>query len=222
MTADMFGPIADERREEANAVNNGNGNAPEVKQPTRVMTISQPGQTCGKCNTELAIGTKCTWAPSATGVKWRCFTCCPPPAGAPKPAAARPIPDVPETQPPAGDAISVLASALLPHIEAKLKTKVDSADLESKVADMVESMVQDAIATLRPSVRLVIEDKTKNELRKIDGAHPKLRKACIMLMAGLNTYLYGPPGGGKTHSFEQIAEALGVKLTVFQVGKMSS
>jgi cobaltochelatase CobS len=113
-----------------------------------------------------------------------------PPASRP---ASRPVSEpTPDTQ-----EIAVQLAVLLAKIQA-------GGSLDE---DRVREIVQEALETQRP---LVIEFRTDNTVRTVEGAtHRALPDLTRMLSAGLNVWLVGPAGSGKTTLAEQAAKALG-------------
>jgi cobaltochelatase CobS len=95
-----------------------------------------------------------------------------------------------------------LAEALLPYLEGKLKSKVDSAELEA-ILERLTIVEQNKATTIR------IE--TDTETREVSGlVHKLMPTALAYLVRNRNVWLYGGAGGGKTKAAEQLAEALGL------------
>ena len=83
--------------------------------------------------------------------------------------------------------------------------------------------------TVREIVRAELDARPARKLeitgpdgaaRKIEGAHPALEQVAAMVGAGLNVWLNGPAGSGKTTLAEQTAEALGLEF--YAVGAVTS
>ncbi len=112
---------------------------------------------------------------------------------------------------PAVDASECLNAALAPAVGG-LAPMVAGAILPAVnnwAAGLVDEAVKAAGASA-PSVDL-IRVQFPNEVREIEGkAHAQLAKVVNLLNAGINVYLYGSAGTGKTHLCKQAAAALGV------------
>lgn len=80
---------------------------------------------------------------------------------------------------------------------------------------LVDQAVKNASAGA-PSVDL-IRVQFPNEIREFEGkSHKQLSTVVNLLNAGINVYLYGPAGTGKTHLCKQAADALGVPFFMTQ------
>lgn len=112
---------------------------------------------------------------------------------------------------PAVDASECLNAALAPAVGG-LAPMVAGAILPAVnnwAAGLVDEAVR-AAGSAAPAVDL-IRVQFPNEIREFEGkAHKQLAKVVNLLNAGINVYLYGPAGTGKTHLCKQAAAALGV------------
>lgn len=145
------------------------------------------------------------------------------PAGAAASSAANDMPSASEAATseaadelenvPAVDASEVLNAALAPAVGG-LAPMVAAAILPAVnnwAAGLVDETAQKAAAGA-PAVD-IIRIQAPNEIREIEGkAHKQLAKVVNLLNAGINVYLYGPAGTGKTHLCKQAAAALGVEF----------
>lgn len=94
---------------------------------------------------------------------------------------------------PATDLGSLLATAVIPHVQAH-----------------VQRMVDDAVGARVPR-EIVIREAGKPDV-KIDGhVHPVFDKVVRLAKAGVSVMLVGPAGCGKTHLFSQVCTALQIE-----------
>lgn len=93
-------------------------------------------------------------------------------------------------------------------------SKDDAIAIAKETATAVAKQIaEDAIkagAIARP-VTITVQD-SKGNARDVGLAHTLLQTLLRMLGVVLNTYLWGAPGGGKTHAAQQAATALGLKF----------
>ncbi len=128
------------------------------------------------------------------------------PAGAPAAAGSGAPAELPTV-----DASECLNAALAPAVGG-LAPMVAGAILPA-VNNWAAGLVDEAVKTASASAPAVdlIRVQTPNEIREFEGkAHKQLAKVVNLLNAGINVYLYGPAGTGKTHLCKQAAAALGV------------
>ncbi|MDE5886428.1 MAG: AAA family ATPase [Muribaculaceae bacterium] len=103
-------------------------------------------------------------------------------------------------------ALSAAVGGLAPMVAGAILPAVNN-----WAAGLVDEAVKSAGASAS-SVDL-IRVQFPNEVREIEGkAHAQLAKVVNLLNAGINVYLYGPAGTGKTHLCKQAAAALGVEF----------
>lgn len=124
------------------------------------------------------------------------------------PAASSPAVDLPTV-----DASECLNAALAPAVGG-LAPMVAGAILPA-VNNWAASLVDEAVKSAGAAATAVdiIRVQYPNEIREIKGkAHVQLAKVVNLLNAGINVYLYGPAGTGKTHLCKQAAAALGVEF----------
>lgn len=106
-------------------------------------------------------------------------------------------------------------------------------DLAAAIAAAINPLLQQQPATLDESkvIALIkqyapvktIEVKTETTAVKIDGAqHKDFTTVVKMMAAGINIYLYGPAGTGKTQMAENAAFALGKKFAFISVCAQST
>lgn len=98
----------------------------------------------------------------------------------------------------------VAAAHSAPHLQAALDRL--SVDNEKRIAT--------AIKNLRPD-KIIVEIKSdkKTKVVEVEGTtHAAFKDALRMLSAGLNVFLPGPTGCGKTHMATQLAKSLDTKL----------
>ncbi len=124
-----------------------------------------------------------------------------------------------------GGLADTLAEAILPFIEGKLSGKVDTDALKREVYNAVEPLRVDVdaylgsanktLAELREqianqSIRVEVFNRSTEETRTIEGlTHSQFPTLLKFVSSGLNVWLYGAAGGGKTEAARQVAEALG-------------
>lgn len=133
--------------------------------------------------------------------------------GASSSSSSSSAPAAPAVDLPAVDASECLNAALAPAVGG-LAPMVAGAILPA-VNNWAASLVDEAVKSAgaaAPAVD-VIRVQYPNEVREIEGkAHAQLAKVVNLLNAGINVYLYGPAGTGKTHLCKQAAAALGVEF----------
>jgi hypothetical protein len=124
----------------------------------------------------------------------------------------------------ASDPIGLLASAMFPHMEARLKAKVDAGQVQRIVDERTADLIESAIAQVKEWLKpvQVLEVRLPDSVQRVEGAHPKLADAVQLLQVCNAVYIYGPPGAGKTFAAEQIAKVLNARLVPFQAGKLST
>lgn len=93
------------------------------------------------------------------------------------------------------EALNALAQVLGERIQAK---GVDEAT--------VRRIVKKTVAELVP-IPVVVQ--LPDSVRQIDLAHAQFTKLLFFVGQGHHVYLWGPPGGGKSHGAKQVSEALG-------------
>ena len=77
--------------------------------------------------------------------------------------------------------------------------------------EAIRELVRAEIAAATPPP-CVVEIRTPAVTTKIDGAHCQMGELAALVNAGCWVLLWGPPGTGKSHAGEQLAEALGRTL----------
>lgn len=108
-------------------------------------------------------------------------------------------------------AFGVLADAIAPYMEARLKTKVDAA----QVRDIVRDVVEETLNLVSPPIRI---QSVNGEIKDIGIQHekfPLLLKCCSARTPDghhLNIMLKGPAGSGKTTAAKCVATALDLKF----------
>lgn len=70
--------------------------------------------------------------------------------------------------------------------------------------DNIRRIVQDEMGSIN-----VIEVRTPEQINIVDGVHQMFEKLLYLIGKRHHTYLWGPPGGGKSTAARQCAEALG-------------
>lgn len=83
-------------------------------------------------------------------------------------------------------------------------------EVATATAQAVADEAIKAGAVPRP-VTISVQDRTGN-VKDVGLAHKMLQVLLQMLQVVLNVYLWGAPGGGKTHAAQQAAKALGLKF----------
>lgn len=94
----------------------------------------------------------------------------------------------------------MLADALLPHLEGRVK--VHTAELSAQV----EAKIKEIVAST--SKRIVVENRKTGESKDVGRAHERFADLLTLVSAGENVYLVGPPGSGKSTGAQKVAEAL--------------
>lgn len=124
----------------------------------------------------------------------------------------------------------LIAGMVLPIIEEKLSTKVDTEAVNAIAKNAAETAVLDAASILREAftTKIVIERADTGETRELPGLqHRQLADVIKIMKLGLGVYLYdaqggkGGPGAGKTTAAKQVADALGVAFYHISLNIMS-
>ena len=192
-----------------------------------VFAARYPG-TCASCKQPITAGQLITWNRKVRGVIYHA-NCGDVDASKPTPS---PESDSTTSHPQASDTNGVptdkpavifenapnslmagFASALMPHIEAKLELKVNHGDFEALKVDVhkrVDAIEQAAKAHLaKLTAPLSIEVKhTDGEVVTIDNAHKEMPKLLYFIGKKHHVYMYGEPGSGKSTAAAQAAKAL--------------
>jgi cobaltochelatase CobS len=102
-----------------------------------------------------------------------------------------------------------------PHVPPSNTSAVDEAK--------VQAIVNSAVAALKPQVeRTVIMQRTDGEQVQVEGyVHPLFPRLLRYLRSGVNVYLYGAPGGGKSHAAAQVATVLGRQYGYISLAPMT-
>lgn len=115
--------------------------------------------------------------------------------------------DVPQEQPqPQHDDDTTNEQALIAAIKNIRGGAVDIA----KVREIVAEELSKLVATDAKKASKVIEAAKKNNGKKNEVYCAKFQRIVAKVSRGNNVYLYGPAGSGKSHTAEQVAEALGL------------
>ena len=93
---------------------------------------------------------------------------------------------------------------------AALKNLLGGAVNIAKVRDIVADELSKLVANDAKKAAKVIEAAKKNKGKKNEVYCAKFQRIVAKVSRGNNVYLYGPAGSGKSHTAEQVAEALGL------------
>jgi len=80
----------------------------------------------------------------------------------------------------------------------------------AKVREIVAEELTKLVATDAKKAAKVVEAAKKNNGKKNEVYCAKFQRIVAKVSRGNNVYLYGPAGSGKSHTAEQVAEALGL------------
>lgn len=119
----------------------------------------------------------------------------------------------------------VVAEAVRPYLEKRLTAKADDSKLAAvaKAASEADKALAVELADVRKLAEsvasgepdtgsLTITVKRPDETEyDIDSAHKELPRLLYLLSKRLHVYLWGPPGGGKSHAAKQAAQALNLE-----------
>ena len=100
------------------------------------------------------------------------------------------------------------ASALMPHIEAKLDLKVNAAELED-YKNAIKAEIDAKIASLGAPLTIKVEN-SNGHVTTVENAHAMMPKLLYLVGKKHHVYLYGMPGSGKSTAAHQAAKAIGV------------
>lgn len=114
-----------------------------------------------------------------------------------------------------GEDLPVTAPACISQLSAFLPSVVDAfAAYSILVTDAVkeyqEKQAAAAAAAANGKNLITLPDGSTVEIT--GKAHAEFRKVCQLVKRGLNVYLYGASGTGKTYLCQQVAEALGLEF----------
>lgn len=107
---------------------------------------------------------------------------------------------LPTTKTPGGLA-ETLAAAVEPYI--KIKGDDIRAELDGRLTE-IEERIKSIRVPLTVDVR-----RSGGETERIDGVHRQFPALLKLVQAGMNVYMHGAPGGGKSTAAGQVAKALG-------------
>lgn len=108
------------------------------------------------------------------------------------------------------DNVDVTAAAL-----ADLLRGLQVKGVSGVTEDDVRSIVRDMMSEMTTTTKIVV--KTPKHIGEVKGVtHAKFEDICALINAGLNVFLYGDAGTGKSQLAEQVGTALG--LDVYQIG----
>jgi cobaltochelatase CobS len=109
-------------------------------------------------------------------------------------------------------------------LQERLRAEKDQ--LEKQVANLQKQLKEsnEAIAKAREGQVLSIEIKNveKGETRELGVSHKTTPELLVRVQCGLNVYLVGPAGSGKTTAAEKVAEALSLKFGFMSVGPQTT
>lgn len=113
------------------------------------------------------------------------------------------------------DPMRVLADAIAPHLENKFAVKVDE--------DQVRGMVEEAVSKIAfpREINLTLPDGEKIEIKDA-VQHEKFETLATLIGCGLNVFMYGDPGWGKTSAAAAIAAAMGLEFDYLPLNPLTS
>lgn len=133
--------------------------------------------------------------------------------------------DEPETNEPQPEAVEVVTEDE-PQQETTAQTEDDTTNEQAliaalknlrggavdiaKVREIVAEELSKLLATDAKRAAKVIEAAKKNSGKKDEVYCAKFQRIVAKVSRGNNVYLYGPAGSGKSHTAEQVADALGL------------
>jgi cobaltochelatase CobS len=106
-----------------------------------------------------------------------------------------------------GDFLSSMATALVPHLTGRLTANVDglTAKIDSALSGIeprLQAMIDNAVHTI------VVENRATGDKVDIGRQHESFEKLLKLVTSGMDVYLYGEPGTGKSTAGEYVAKAL--------------
>lgn len=110
-----------------------------------------------------------------------------------------------------GDFLAGMAGALAPYLDGKLTTNLDA----------INAKVDETLAGLEPKLEAMIASATKTitidnrrtcETIEVGRQHDQFPKLLALLTSGMDVYLHGEPGTGKTTAGEYAAKALNLSF----------
>lgn len=164
---------------------------------------------CQECGCTLKAGDIFTWSTSPSSASATISQ-----------ANSQPEPTISGTNSPTSEMglLTAIAGAVSPIVinEIRKQNLVN----EDRLTDLVESLVQDAIAQI-PSRKLDVTINGKvNRVNGYRHAHfePLMRLSALRM----DTLIYGPAGGGKTTVIKQISEAYGKPYFAMSLDKLAT
>lgn len=100
---------------------------------------------------------------------------------------------------------------------SNLKTRIVYKDTEIKdLKDQLDNQEQHKL------VQVQINDSITGESKKLEMVHKTMPDLLVRIECGLNVYLVGPAGSGKTKGAEQVSEALECEFGMMSVGPQTT
>ena len=110
-----------------------------------------------------------------------------------------------------GDFLAGMAGALAPYLDGKLTTNLDAinARVDATLAGL-EPKLESMIATATKTI--TVDNRRTGETIEVGKQHEKFPKLLSLLSCGMDVYLHGEPGTGKSSAAEYAAKALGLQF----------
>lgn len=107
-------------------------------------------------------------------------------------------------------AVSSFALPVLSKLTAVVEQSNSKAEQANIKASLALGNVERELALLKAAQPVVIEIRTAESVKTVQDAHFLMPRLLKLLGEGLNVYLWGEPGSGKTTAAMQASEALGM------------
>lgn len=185
--------------------------------------------TCQTCGQTGAAGDPYAWSrnPGDKGKAWH-WACRPgaadpavAPTSAETPMAVTPAQGNGSAPPPAsssGDLGALIAAAVAPLLDGKIKAGLDADAVRVLVDDALDenqaalgAYVDAKLAALSMPLRIEVTQRDTGTVTDIGLAHALFPDLLTLVQAREHVYLYGPSGAGKSSAVPQIARALGLR-----------
>ena len=147
---------------------------------------------CVKCGKSIEVGQEISWFRKTRGAY---HIDCENPAA----TSFQPEPEASKTSDSATpDALQVLAKAIEPFIATQTVNQ-----------QQVQEIIDQALAGFNPVITLEYK-RESGEVKQIQGAHANMPMLMYLVSKRHHSYLYGPPGSGKSTAAKQVADCLGL------------
>lgn len=118
---------------------------------------------------------------------------------------------------------SIIAAAVAPMVEDKVRGKVNEDDVRRIVEENVNAAFEANLQAIREAMtrEVVIKDADGAELARVENPHKQFTKLLKLVQRRKNVYMYGDAGWGKSYAAQQVSEALGLAFYYISLNNQS-